>query len=51
MVIYVAGRPAIYGKQPLYFQDPVFMARASVPPPAISDRIVGGNEAHVQAAA
>jgi type IV secretion system protein VirD4 len=51
MVIYVAGRPAIYGKQPLYFQDPVFMARASVPPPAISDRIVAAHEAPAQAPA
>jgi type IV secretion system protein VirD4 len=23
-LIYVAGYPAIYGKQPLYFKDPVF---------------------------
>ena len=40
MVVYVAGFPAIYGKQPLYFQDPVFRARAAVPPPAASDRLV-----------
>jgi type IV secretion system protein VirD4 len=38
MVIYVAGYPAIYGKQPLYFQDPTFRARASVPAPVVSDR-------------
>jgi type IV secretion system protein VirD4 len=38
MVIYVAGYPAIYGKQPLYFQDPVFQARAAVPAPEVSDR-------------
>lgn len=37
MVVYVAGFPAIYGKQPLYFQDPVFAARAAVPPPKVSD--------------
>jgi type IV secretion system protein VirD4 len=37
MVIYVAGFPAIYGRQPLYFRDPVFQARAEVPPPARSD--------------
>lgn len=37
MVIYVAGYPAIYGKQPLYFQDPTFRARASVPAPVASD--------------
>lgn len=37
MVVYVAGFPAIYGKQPLYFKDPVFAARAAVPPPKVSD--------------
>jgi type IV secretion system protein VirD4 len=40
MVVYVAGFAAIYGKQPLYFQDPVFRARAAVPAPAASDRLV-----------
>ena len=39
MVIYVAGYPAIYGKQPLYFKDPVFQARASVDAPKISDKL------------
>ena len=39
MVIYAAGFPAVYGKQPLYFKDPVFMARASVEAPAHSDRL------------
>lgn len=39
MVIYVAGYPAIYGKQPLYFKDPVFQARASVAAPK-SDRLL-----------
>ena len=33
MVVYVAGYPAIYGKQPLYFKDPTFAARAAVPAP------------------
>lgn len=37
MVVYVAGFPAIYGKQPLYFKDPVFIARASVEAPEQSD--------------
>ncbi|MET1116961.1 MAG: type IV secretory system conjugative DNA transfer family protein [Comamonas sp.] len=37
MVVYVAGFPAIYGRQPLYFQDPTFVARAAVPEPAASD--------------
>jgi len=39
MVVYVAGYPAIYGRQPLYFQDPVFQARAAVPAPNKSDRL------------
>lgn len=39
MVVYVAGYPAIYGKQPLFFQDEIFAARASVPEPKVTDRI------------
>jgi len=39
MVVYVAGYPAIYGKQPLYFQDPIFMARAAIPEPKVSDKL------------
>jgi type IV secretion system protein VirD4 len=43
MVIYVAGYPAIYGKQPLYFKDPIFNARAAIPAPKVSDKLI-----HVQ---
>lgn len=39
MVVYVAGYPAIYGKQPLYFKDPVFQARAAIPAPKESDKL------------
>jgi type IV secretion system protein VirD4 len=39
MVVYVSGYPAIYGKQPLYFKDPVFQARAEIPAPKKTDRI------------
>jgi type IV secretion system protein VirD4 len=39
MVVYCAGFPAIYGRQPLYFQDPVFSARAAVSPPKHSDSL------------
>lgn len=39
MVIYVAGYPAIYGTQPLYFKDPIFQARAAIPAPAASDKL------------
>jgi len=39
MVVYVAGFPAIYGRQPLYFQDEVFTARAAVPEPKLTDKL------------
>ncbi len=39
MVVYVAGFPAIYGVQPLYFQDPIFQARAAIQAPKHSDRL------------
>ncbi len=39
MVIYCAGFPAIYGRQPLYFQDETFVARAAVQPPKDSDML------------
>ena len=39
MIIYVAGFPAIYGRQPLYFQDAIFQKRAEVPTPVTSDRL------------
>ena len=38
MLIFVAGQAPIYGRQILYFQDPVFAARAKVPAPKVSDR-------------
>jgi type IV secretion system protein VirD4 len=45
MVVYVAGYPAIYGKQPLFFKDPVFSARAAVPEPKVSDKLIHVPEA------
>jgi type IV secretion system protein VirD4 len=39
MIIYVAGFPAIYGRQPLYFKDAIFQKRAEVPAPMASDRL------------
>jgi type IV secretion system protein VirD4 len=39
MVIYCAGFPSIYGRQPLYFQDETFAARAAIPPPKRSDSL------------
>jgi len=38
--VYVAGIPAIYGRQPLYFQDPIFQARAEIPAVGQSDRLI-----------
>ena len=39
MVVYIAGYPAIYGKQILYFQDPIFQARAAISAPKVSDKL------------
>ena len=47
MVVYAAGYPAIYGKQPLYFNDPVFQARAAIPAPKHSDALPRIGEGHV----
>jgi type IV secretion system protein VirD4 len=33
LLIFVSGRAPIYGVQPLYFRDPTFLRRASIPPP------------------
>ena len=41
MVVYMAGMPAIYGRQPLYFQDAIFTARAALPSPLASDILRG----------
>lgn len=45
MVIYVSGYPAIYGKQPLYFKDATFQARAAIPAPKNSDKLRHTNNA------
>ncbi|HVZ42790.1 MAG TPA: type IV secretory system conjugative DNA transfer family protein [Ramlibacter sp.] len=39
MLVFMAGHAPIYGKQILYFMDPVFSERAKVPAPAVSDRV------------
>lgn len=39
MLIFTAGFAPIYGKQLLYFRDPVFKERARIPTPLITDRI------------
>lgn len=40
MVIYCAGFPAIYGEQPLYFQDTEFLKRSKVPAPKMTDKLI-----------
>ena len=47
MLIFAAGHAPIYGRQILYFQDPVFAARAEIPAPAVSDRIHGTSSSDV----
>jgi type IV secretion system protein VirD4 len=37
MLVFVAGHPPIYGRQLLYFQDPIFSERARIPAPDTSD--------------
>ncbi len=39
MLVFMAGYPAIYGVQPLYFKDPALTARSRIPPPATSDTL------------
>lgn len=39
MLVFAAGFPPIYGKQILYFRDPVFRERARIPAPLRTDRI------------
>lgn len=40
MIVYIAGYPAIYGKQILYFQDNTFSQRVKVPAPNHSDKLI-----------
>lgn len=39
MLIFSAGWPAVYGKQILFFKDPVFLVRSEIPPPSVTDYI------------
>ena len=38
-LIFVAGRPPIYGRRIRYYEDPIFADRASIPAPVVSDRL------------
>ena len=39
MLVFPSGHPPIYGKQILYFQDPIFSKRSLIEPPSVSDQI------------
>lgn len=41
MLVYVNNIAMIYGRQPLYFKDDIFMARAAIPEPLETDRLYG----------
>jgi len=43
LLVFVAGQAPIYGRQILYFRDPVFQQRAQIEAPVESDRIDAGN--------
>lgn len=42
MLIFTAGQPPIYGRQILYFLDPVFSKRAKIPAPGVADGYPSG---------
>lgn len=37
MILFVKGKPPIYGRKAFYYENPVLLGRASMPPPAKSD--------------
>lgn len=39
VVVFVKGQPPIYGRKAFYYENPVLLARASIPPPAKSSRL------------
>ena len=42
MLVFTAGQPPIYGRQILYFNDPIFFARAKIPAPGVSSQHQNG---------
>jgi type IV secretion system protein VirD4 len=45
MLIFTAGQSPIYGRQILYFFDPVFSRRSKMPPPDRSDSLYAAKPA------
>ena len=39
VVVFVKGQPPIYGRKAFYYEDPVMLGRAAIPPPAQSARL------------
>ena len=39
MVVFVKGQPPVYGRKAFYYENPVLLGRASIPPPKESDRL------------
>ena len=39
VVVFIKGQPPVYGRKAFYYENPVMLARASLPPPAQSDRL------------
>ncbi|MGE4293560.1 MAG: type IV secretory system conjugative DNA transfer family protein [Desulfovibrio sp.] len=50
MLIFVAGRSPLYGRQILYFRDPVFTQRSKITPPTASDVLRQGGTDETPAA-
>ena len=44
MLVFIAGNPAIYGKQILYFLDPIFSKRSKIAAPEQSDTLQNRNK-------
>lgn len=42
MVVFVAGQPAIYGRKAFYYENPILLGRAKIPPPQRSSVLRAG---------
>jgi type IV secretion system protein VirD4 len=39
VVVFVKGKPPIYGRKAFYYENPTLLKRASMPPPTVSDKL------------